>query len=58
MEKNEKKINIYEVYYLTVGIIGSQEANRYDSYSVVIYIDGNERINSGKGTNSDPYVIE
>lgn len=50
--------NTYEVYILTDGIISRQEANRYDSYSVVIYIDGNEIISSGNGTSSDPYVIE
>lgn len=49
--------NTYEVYYLGSGIVRSQRASRYDSYNMVIYIDGNEKV-SGQGKDTDPYVIK
>lgn len=50
--------NSYQVYYLTGSIIKFQEASKYQNYNLVIHIDGNEKIASGKGTLSVPYVIE
>jgi len=50
--------NTYEVYYLQNGIIDNQQANKYLSYNLVIYIDGNESMFVGEGTKSNPYVIE
>lgn len=50
--------NTYEVYYLSNGIIRSQEASRYNTYNIVIYIDGNEKIASGDGSEEEPYVIK
>lgn len=50
--------NTYEVYYIYNGVVKYQPANKYSSYSVVIYIDGDEIIESGNGSEKDPYVIK
>ncbi len=50
--------NTYQVYYLTNGIIKFQEASKYQNYNLVIHIDGGEKVISGKGTESEPYVIQ
>lgn len=50
--------NTYEVYYLSSGIIKEQEASKYNPYNMVIYIDGNEKITSGSGTEEEPYVLK
>lgn len=50
--------NSYEVYYITTSSVKRQEANRYNAYNIVIYIDGNEKINSGSGTKENPYIIK
>lgn len=50
--------NTYQVYYLTNGIIKYQEASKYQNYNLVIYIDVNEKVVSGEGTELSPYVIE
>lgn len=50
--------NTYEVFYLQNGIIDNQPANKYLSYNLVVYIDGNETNFSGEGTENNPYVIE
>ena len=50
--------NTYDVYYLSNGIINSEHANKYLSYNIVIYIDGNETYISGDGSEKFPYVIE
>lgn len=50
--------NTYQIYYLTNSIIKFQEASKYQNYNLVIYIDGNEKITSGKGTEEAPFVIE
>ena len=49
--------NTYEVYYLGSGIVRSQRASKYDSYNMVIYIDGNEKA-VGQGKENLPYVIK
>lgn len=49
--------NTYEVYYLGSGIVRSQRASKYDSYNIVIYIDGNEKA-VGQGKENSPYVIK
>lgn len=49
--------NTYEVYYLGSGIVRSQRASKYDSYNMVIYIDGNEKV-TGEGKEKEPYVIK
>lgn len=50
--------NTYEAYALLDGIAYAQTTNEYNNYNVVIYISGNEVFTSGKGTLSEPYVIE
>ena len=50
--------NTYQVYYLSNGVAKFQEASKYQNYNLVIHIDGNEKIVSGKGTKEKPYVIE
>ena len=50
--------NTYQIFYLSNGIIKEQEASLYDSYNIVIYIDGNEKIKEGNGKIDSPYVIE
>lgn len=49
--------NTYQAYYLLSGTIEYQNANTYNEYNVIIYIDGNERVLSGNGTETKPYVI-
>lgn len=50
--------NSYEVYYITSSSLKKQEANRYNYYNIVIYIDGNEKISTGTGTEENPYVVK
>lgn len=50
--------NSYEVYYIHNGLIKHQSANQYSSYSIVIYIDGDEILSSGNGSEKQPYVIK
>lgn len=50
--------NTYEVLNLSGGVIIPQTANTYNSYNIIIYIDGNEKIESGSGTFEDPYIIK
>ena len=49
--------NTYEVYYLGSGIVRGQRANKYDSYNMVIYIDGNEKV-IGEGKATNPYIMK
>lgn len=50
--------NTYEVFHFSDGIAKHYEANDYKSYKIVLYIDGNERVTSGTGSSSNPYIIE
>lgn len=50
--------NSYEVYYIYNGLVKYQSASKYSSYNIVIYIDGDEIINSGNGSEETPYVIK
>jgi len=50
--------NTYEVFYITGGIVRYQNANLYNEYNLVIYIDGNELYISGNGTKTDPYILK
>jgi len=50
--------NTYGVYYLSSGVIRSQEAGKYQNYNIVIYVDTNEKLVSGKGTIDKPYVVK
>lgn len=49
--------NTYEVYYLQYGIINHQEANTFENYNIVVYIDGNEKVKSGSGSKDSPYIL-
>ncbi len=55
---NSVSNNSYEVFYLADGLSTYQNANSYNEYNMVIYIDGNELYTSGSGSSSNPYVIE
>ena len=46
------------VYY--IDSVGSEldEANKYKKYNIVLYIDGEELYQSGKGTEKNPYIIK
>ena len=50
--------NSYEVFYILDGISDYQNANTYNEYNLVIYIDGNELYTSGSGSFSNPYTIK
>ena len=54
---NSVSDNTYEIYFINDGLIDYIEASNYNEYNIVIYIDGNELYNGGKGTADDPYVI-
>ena len=55
---NSLKDNTYDVYYIQDGSIYSKTASKYEDYNLVIYIDINEKIVSGKGTETEPYIIK
>ena len=48
----------YEVFYINSGTAQVGYASDYNPYNMVIYIDGNELVNSGSGSETDPYIIE
>lgn len=50
--------NTYEVYYIYNGVVKYQSASKYSSYNIVIYIDSNEIIESGDGSEKTPYVVK
>ena len=50
--------NSYQVYYLSNGIPTAFDANYYNSYNFVIFIDGDEFAASGNGSKKTPYVIK
>ena len=54
---NASKDNSYDVYYIQDGSIYSKKASKYEDYNHVIYIDINEKIVSGRGTETEPYII-
>lgn len=54
---NSLSDNTYEVFYISDGVSSHQNANAYNEYNIVIYIDGQELYVSGKGTSSNPYVL-
>ena len=55
---NSIKDNTYEVLFLSDGVQEIQNANTYNEYNVVIYIDGSEIYQGGRGTLSDPYILD
>ena len=49
--------NTYETFFISDGLAEHQNANSYNEYNIVIYIDGNELYTSGEGTALNPYII-
>lgn len=49
--------NTYEAFFISDGLSEHQNANSYNEYNIVIYIDGNELYTSGEGTALNPYII-
>lgn len=49
--------NTYEVIYLSNGRMELQNANTYNTYNIVIYIDGSQIYNSGNGSSTSPYIV-
>lgn len=49
--------NTYEAFFISDGLSEHQNANFYNEYNIVIYIDGNELYTSGEGTALNPYII-
>ena len=54
---NSVSENTYEVFFISDGLAEHQNANSYNEYNIVIYIDGNELYTSGEGTALNPYII-
>lgn len=54
---NALRDNTYEVFFISDGLSEYQNANSYNEYNIVIYIDGKELYTSGSGTSTNPYVI-
>lgn len=50
--------NTYQAIYLSNGMMRIENANYYNSYNIVIYIDGNELYTEGSGTKEKPYIIK
>lgn len=50
--------NSYQVLYIASGLSEIQNANMYNEYNMVIYIDGNELYQEGTGSDLDPYIIK
>jgi len=55
---NVSSDNSYEVIHLSDGLMEVQNANTYNEYNIVIYIDGNQLYTTGNGSSNNPYVIE
>lgn len=49
--------NTYEAFFISDGLAEHQNANSYNEYNIVIYVDGNELYTSGEGTSLNPYII-
>ena len=50
--------NDYQVYYISSGLPSVQDANYYNNYNIVLYLDGDEVVQSGNGSKQSPYVIK
>lgn len=49
--------NDYQVYYLSNGMPCIEEAKSYETFNIVMYVDG-DVIVSGKGTKDNPYTLK
>lgn len=54
---NASSENTYEVFFISNGLLEHQNANVYNEYNTVIYIDGDELYTTGEGTATKPYII-
>ena len=50
--------NSYGALLVSDGLQSSQNANLYNEYNIVIYIDGNEAYTSGDGSEKNPYLMK
>lgn len=50
--------NSYQAYYIENGPAKVETGNIYYTYNLVMHIDSNEKIKSGKGTKKEPYIID
>lgn len=50
--------NSYQAYYLQISNVDYGDTNIYNGYNLVIYIDINEKIKSGDGSQKSPYTIK
>lgn len=50
--------NTYEVFYMANGLAVHSDANTYNEYNMVIYVDGNELYIEGSGSSNNPYIIK
>lgn len=55
---NSVEDNTYEAFYLGNGGVNAINANDYNYYNIIIYIDGNEKVKSGTGSLDKPFVIK
>lgn len=55
---NSVSDNSYEVFYLVSGVVDAKNAKEYNEYNIILYIDENEQIESGIGTQDEPYIIK
>ena len=54
---NSSSDNSYEVILLSNGLMEMVNANAYNTYNLVIYVDGDNLYTTGSGSSNDPYVI-
>jgi len=54
---NSVSDNTYEAISISAGMEEIQNANSYNEYNIVIYIDGNMLYQSGNGSKEKPYII-
>lgn len=55
---NSVSDNTYGVIYLSNGMMRTTNANDYNDYNIVIYVDGNELYTEGIGSSENPYIIK
>ena len=53
-----RTMTVYEALLMSDGLQSNQNANLYNEYNIVIYIDGNEAYTSGDGSEKNPYIMK
>lgn len=56
--KNVVADNDYQVYYFSNGLPKVEDASETESYHFVIFLDGDILVQSGNGSNDDPYRLK